>query len=98
MTAVWVFAQHPMAGSGAAVCRQAAAVTSFAFFLKLLAYTLLSLTVGLPSVLSIRAGFVTQLLGGSFCAFCWSACEIAIHLRLLPPWFKCCHTLHIIAC
>ncbi len=56
-----------------AVSAEAAAVTAVAFGAKLIGYTLLRMTVGLSPVLSIRSGSMTQLLGGSFCAFCWSA-------------------------
>ena len=69
-----------------AVCGEAAAVMVSAFVLQLAAYTMLRVTVGLPPALSFRSGSVAHLLGGSFCAFCWSTGECIT----ANPWGPCC--------
>ena len=51
-----------------------------AFLFKLVAYMLLHIAVGLPPALSVRAGSVTQLIAGSFCAFSWSTGQFTVHL------------------
>ncbi len=63
-----------------AVFVEASTVIASAFLFKLVAYMLLHIAVGLPPALSVRAGSVTQLIAGSFCAFSWSAGQFTVHL------------------
>ena len=55
-----------------AALQQAALVTTSAVVVKLTFYLLLCLSIGVRGDLSVRAGFTTHLMAGSFCAFCWS--------------------------
>ncbi len=68
-----------LTNDGVAVFVEASTVTASAFLIKLVAYMLLHVAVGLPPALSIRAGTVTQLIAGSFCAFSWSTGQFTVH-------------------
>ena len=59
-----------------AVSLEAALVVCIAAVVKLGLYILLHLVTGLPPQLLVRAGFASQLMGSSFCAFCWAAGKI----------------------
>ena len=62
---------------------EAAVVSTLAAVAKLALYSLLNIVAEPLPQLSVRAGFASQLFGGSFCAFCWAAGKCGPHITRL---------------
>ena len=61
-----------------AVLQEAVAVIASAIIVKFTLYLVLYSTVGVLGDLSVTAGFITHLMAGSFCAFCWSTGQVVL--------------------